>query len=485
MMNSVIAFLVVIAAIGVRAQNVSLIQCAPPSGAQFTNISCPNGTYCVYDNRYDQTRPFDNQPIVTQVVAGLPIGCCPNNLPTACYPSRPLAGVMGCCPEFSTCCIDNDPYIETFVGCASSVDQCCGPRVCAPGYKCCDSILGACCPSLSRCANETELVTGAGATGDLDFCREPYNVTFLGQEITNFTITTNATTNLTVFNATVANTTYLFPRTLNETFPCGTERCYLNNTCVVGHANETSIKVVSLPPGTPASFTYFPNGTVFNITHRARTKELGCCPPNTTGCGQNPAGLGPYPAEYDYDLTDGMIGCAGPDEECCAPFICPAGMSCCRSTASWQGNRTNLIDFNLTLLEGIRFQQICCPTNTSTCCAVEVPSIFSNTNIGVLPYCGKGDSCDEPMFGLDSKSGLSYSIVGFPSPQTTVANYTATLLDRRANYPQPRFDCFPNNPKEGLGCGLCTGTTAIPVDCSASPSNLRDHVGGAGGGPQP
>lgn len=441
------------------------IECQNTAGFTFTNVTCPDETYCVFDNRYDQTDNLFSQPVLTQSVFGLPIGCCPNVLSTPCYPSRPFSGVVGCCPEFSSCCTQVQQGQEVLIGCASDREQCCGTRICAEGYKCCDSIAGVCCPELLRCANRTEFIQNGGNTS----CLVPYDQVYDGLSLISFNMTFNATDNRYEFNATFDPQNYTFPQVMNDTFPCATERCFANDTCAIGYANFTTIEVLSLPPGTPPSFTYFPSDTTFNLSFRETSRELGCCPADSTPCGQQPVGLGPYPAEYNYDATDGIIGCAGPDEECCAPYICPPAMKCCRSRATFRGNLTNLIDFNFTLIPTIRFQQMCCPVNVSTCCEVEVPSIFSNTNVGMIPYCGKGDSCEEPMFGIDSNIGLNGPIDGYEAVEITLEEYSDTLLDRRLFFPNPRSLCFFDPSSQGLGCGICAGDTAIPIDCAVPP----------------
>jgi len=453
------------------------IVCVSTSNATFTNITCPNGTYCVYDNRYDQYN-LAVQPIVTQTVGGLPIGCCPNALSTPCYPGHPYNGIMGCCPPFSFCCMDNNPYLNHWIGCADDLEQCCGSQICGKGYVCCDPIHGTCCPKLLRCANETEMFRHFVDTNSTDIpcCLEPYNLTYSGANVTFCNITTTPEGGISVdCNLTQANISN--PNVFNETYPCGCGRCYTNDTCVLGYSNLTFVVAVDVPPGTPHTFTYYPDGTNLTVFTSENSTEIGCCPNNTTPCSNDVLGFGPYPAEHNFNLQmTRLLGCAKPGEECCAPYICPVDMTCCRARSSFHGNLSSLITAsnysftqNLTLLDMIAFQQICCPTNTSTCCVVETPSIFTNTDLGVVPYCGKGDSCDEPMFGLDSRLGLTLPIVGYPAVQISLEDYVDGLL-ARTNVESSRFGCVFDPASVGTTCGFCEEQSAFPITCVNSPT---------------
>jgi hypothetical protein len=422
----------------------------------------------VFDSRYDQTDPTV-QPTVTQTVGGLPIGCCPNELSTPCYPGRPYAGLLGCCPAFSYCCVDAYPYNEHWVGCVEDLAQCCGSIMCPVGYACCDTIEGICCPTLLRCANQTEVDSDSSGAR----CLEQYDLLYSSVNVTDFNYTFDTDGSFTI-NATLETVNITRPSAFNETYECANVRCYLNDTCVVAWSNLTLMQVWDVPDGTPHTFTYLPDGSNVTFTVVENSTEVGCCPPNTTACSTSVLGFGPYPAEYDIGtMFTRILGCAREDEECCAPTICPAGMKCCRTRASYQGNVTQLINaanysqtLNLTLLEAITFQSNGCPINTSTCCSVELPSIFTNTNLGVVPYCGKGDSCNEPMFGIDSKTGITGQIDGYESVDISLQDYINGLLFFRYDVASSRTGCFFDPDDQGLACGFCQGPSAVPIGCT-------------------
>ena len=444
--------------------------CVSTSGATFTGVTCPNGTYCVFDSRYDQY-DLAVQPIVTQTVGGMPIGCCPEELSTPCYPGRPYSGLLGCCPALTYCCVDAYPYQEHWVGCAEDLSQCCGSQICAKGYACCDPIDGVCCPNLLRCANNTEVE--AYNSTNAPRCLDQYDLLYSTVNVTSITLT-NSTNGTIVINATLEVVNATRPSPFNQTYECANQRCYLNDTCVVAWANLTLMQVWDVPDGTPHTFTYIPYGSNVTFTTIENSTEIGCCPPNTTACSSSVLGFDPYPAENDISsLFTTLLGCAKADEECCAPTICPSGMKCCRTRASYQGDLAQLINAanysntgNLTLIDSIIFQSHCCPINTSTCCAVEIPSIFTNTNLGVLPYCGKGDSCEEPMFGIDSKLGITSSIDGYQGVEITVQEYVDGLLAQRFDVAASRTGCFFDPNDQGLTCGFCQGESAVPIGCT-------------------
>jgi hypothetical protein len=363
------------------------------------------------------------------------------------------------------CCTINGPFTESWSGCALNLQQCCGQNICGYGYKCCNEITGSCCPEFLRCANQTELFLN----NNTEHCLHPYNLSFVGSVLDSINGTCDNVTGVCTLNATLSNTTFPPIDIFNDTYACGQVRCMDNDTCVSGYGNVTVVEATKVPDGTPFSFTYYPDGTVFNITAQETEAAMGCCPRNTVGCATNVLGFGPYDAKYNFDLSvNSLLGCAAPDEECCSPFICPVGMSCCRARSSYRGELGQLITANgyfsaqnFSLLDVIYFQQICCPTNTSKCCVMEVPSIFSNTNVAIVPYCGKGDSCDQPMFSMDSATGLADALNGQEAFQISINDFIVGLYYQRTQVDGSRDDCtIIGTPTSGLGCGICEGTEA-------------------------
>lgn len=407
----------------------------PNPGFNYTyNFSCPINTTCVVDDRFDPPN---------QLLTAIPVGCCPDNLPQACFRDDAFMGIDGCCRENQACCYTAAPLQRRWIGCAAGQEQCCFNQICPEGYFCCATSFGhTCCPRGTTCFSEDFEIYSDGP-GSLGFLPANFtalfNVTFLedlcipieGQFFpVNFDLNnTNITENREPCGGVIGDLkpemwTVTLPNiTLFNTTKCGKHMCAENDTCIMRYFNGTGMNY-TLNTSNPACIDYNPDPNFVNTWPPACTNvtlslnenahPVGCCPSNHTPCGPYPISFSPVEAELPqlWNPTMGMIGCVGPGETCCNPFICPVGMKCCSNKFTVNGtgpiypaNQTGRIvpDFLMGSVgepgvQGlmIKFGQtmeMCCPEN-AYCCQIEVPYPKHYSPGGeFFSFCGVAPDC--------------------------------------------------------------------------------------------
>lgn len=409
--------------------------CMHPNAAfnySYPNYSCPINSTCVVDTRYDPPN---------QMLTSIPVGCCPLESPKGCMKSDGYTGIDGCCGENQTCCYTASPLKRRWIGCADHENQCCINQICPANYFCCNTNFGhSCCPNGTTCfaQNFQVYVDGPGSI-PVNFT-ELVNVSFTedycipiegGTTLIQYTLNnTNITENRESCGPDVLGDlkpeewmVNLMNFTNFTTEKCGRHLCAENDTCVNRHYNGTLI-LYELNMTETICQMYDPNPIYVNIwpsectisvpTPRIFEFPVGCCPTNYTPCGPYNISFEPVPAELPHVWTPtmGMIGCAGPDETCCQPYICPAGMKCCSNKFTINGtgpiypaNQTDRITPNFLrgsvgvenvtgLMIGLgQTQNICCPEN-AYCCQVEAPFPASfNGGNEFFAFCGLYPNC--------------------------------------------------------------------------------------------
>lgn len=314
---------------------------------------CPSNTQHVVIERAVSTDIIDSGPSLT---VSLSIGCCPNST-YGCWDENENR-LTGCCAEYvantpPVCCYNS---FRQMFACAQSPAQCCGDRVCAPGYICCGRT---CCPI----RNATYLnISGACASRQVynnvtnntqtvyDGCR-----TDLSPPLVDFTIT--QTYNVSCPNGTFSGCPFCEQNQTSCVFP-NSSAPFASQQCLAGEA-------------------YYYNVTIEN------------CTPLLAGCTDGvsildfPIGCtNQLSADYCVGFPVGnvptLVGLKGATDTCCGPFICSQGMRCCSQVI----NTTDVYGGPLSITKYFG----CCQNSTDVQCCYN--NIMNSADQRQQLFCG-------------------------------------------------------------------------------------------------
>ncbi len=420
-------------------------QCVHPNPAfniTYPNFTCPVGTTCFWDQRFDAPN---------QLYVSVPVGCCPDNLTQGCLSNDALLGLDGCCGANQTCCYWERPLQRRWMGCADKAERCCVNQICPEDYYCCRTRSGhGCCPSNTTCFNANYKIF-PNVTGPALNLTALFNVSYpkdiclpvSGRQIPIVYVVgdRNQTSNRLpngdlkpeFWQVALRNVTV-------NTTKCGRYLCREGDVCINRYWNSTyaNYTLNTTAPGCNGfsdnvAFNEVPdNCRIKNIFPRERVTPRGCCPTNHTPCGRLANSFAPVDPSLPQlqNPFDRMMGCVGPNETCCFPQICPVGMKCCEGVWSsfnktakypttadgyivngFLAGSVNTSGVNGTMIGfGNTFAQ-CCPINT-TCCqiAITAPDLF-NTWGEIFGFCGIDDTCTlnafRPQYIVYSNTSVS------------------------------------------------------------------------------
>ncbi len=399
---------------------------SPLGTLTFNAYGCPGNASCV-------VAASQGQSTVQQMY--IPIGCCPDTLPTPCITNTTsYYKLQGCCPQGQVCCTSTGMAASTFMtGCAKSARQCCVNNICPENYYCCrQGSKATCCPKGTLCRNDDFFVsvapTGYNGTNvristffpeiNADQMCIPLHIT---SDI-NLTFTDGFPTFyplvMTEYLYDVpSGGTLQYVSDVNRTpdvSPCGRGYCFDTDECVSRYRNISKPRIFR-NPGFDCSKAKMMNpldwdAGCFELGYETEVAsyEAGCCPQNTTACGAHVHTFTPYEINSHASpfLYHQVFGCAGENETCCYPFMCPAGAQCCTARRQVDGvdidlqNLTALFGPGLlaTVNEGYNF---CCPED-AYCCEFIPPSAsnmqFASRRAKAVPFCGMDDTCTRDYY---------------------------------------------------------------------------------------
>lgn len=391
------------------------------------NYTCPIGTSCIVDTRYDPPG---------QLITAQPVGCCPDSLPMGCFKNDAYTGLAGCCGENQTCCYTSPPLERKWIGCANFYEQCCYDRICPDGYYCCNNENGhACCPFGSMCyaGNITLFYNGSNVLPSFIPGLENFSFPFdrcLPIEGYGWPYVNNLI-DLSIANASIPGCGAMRPdnrdyvlRNITEGnyIQCGQHLCHNGDICITRYKMKTIWVNATLDISNPACLAFDPDTPIdwpqdckiYTLEPVNETNPVGCCPPSEPPCGVDDFSFQPLPFELPqiHSVYSPLLGCLKPNETCCPPYICPADMKCCLTKYGNRGapniypvNQTdritpnylrNIISQNGTIGAMLKYGQafgICCPINT-TCCQIQnLHPIYHNPYGEFFPFCGTDENC--------------------------------------------------------------------------------------------
>lgn len=369
---------------------------------------CPNGTHYVIarDRSFLQqissltsAGPFPSDDSIYQYRIH---GCCqPESI--GCFDAA-KNNLVGCCPTGSVCCTQGNGH----VGCAHSINQCCGSTICPDGYGC--------------CGGKPRTNLDAAASGLSTVCC-PLPV---GADVNDKTTYCEANT---LLSASLQNTTSVWTGCLvshTSTLPF----CDYRGSYSVLAGNNTVDWMEFIDAGLKRKPCYadgFTSPICFNLTHKCRDQSEcvyysevgpgsqahpnhfepavvqyervgGCCPVNTTACTTSNA-----PGYYGGNRETSPFGCADPvlNETCCGTNVCPAGTRCCSINVTRDSLDLSALDLSLGVPETRNYtiHLGCCPVELECCTNFQRDP--GNALLGDRFFCGapfKNVSCARNMY---------------------------------------------------------------------------------------
>lgn len=398
---------------------------------EFPAFRCPNNTHCVVSDIGGNSLGSGSQGGIFSL---LPVGCCPDHLTTHChYNGTSYSGLLGCCPPESVCCVASHSGLDYLAGCAVSAEQCCDERICEEGYKCCRSSRGStCCPNATVCRDSDHYLPAQFTTDGIRTMRISsfFNITADqmcipadyrgGYNTTDNTRPVGYPLIIVQFPAVdgTVNRSGFYVTGIVETpnvTVCGSQMCYADDVCIHRYRNMSKTRVyrnLTIPACANAKMmneTEWTNGC-FRVDAITETTSFaaGCCAAGKTPCGAHDHTFDQHAinAHASPFLYDPIMGCAGENETCCHPFICPAGAQCCTAKRQVFGKDVDMALLrddlgNRSFASNNEGHNFCCPAE-AVCCEY-IPNHVKERTVSMrsksVPFCGTDSTCTRNFFG--------------------------------------------------------------------------------------